>query len=388
MLTRGGMLAVSLISLTAIAAGPSNPGLVGATEALKIGADSGFVDDAIAFADQRIAYVIADGSAKTELHVMEPNKQEVVLDLAGFTLHPLSLTLVGPRVFVVGLDEHDEQIGAMIESPPPPRVAPAKAAEPSVAKGKVLWRVGPATHITVIDREGKQRIAVDRVTGTRHDVELDSLDGGHRIAAGHLDADGKTNDFRVNHWSDGWTKAHGIKGGEWDRKENQRTADQEATYDLVTNKFDKHPIGDLFEQRKRFQVLADANGSLDFVRMSWDNANLVAWHAGKATPIELDQALGQYDPKSLQGAVLADGTSWIALKVDPVNPDAVARKKADPEYLDIFKAGADGKAIRKMRVLSTGTRFRMIVIEDRIGLLERSSGFDRGGKSLTIYTIN
>ena len=385
MLTRGGMLAVSLMSLTAMAAVPANPSLVGATEALKIGADTGFVDDAIGFDDQRIAYVVADGSAKTELHVMAPGKQDLVLDLAGFTLHPLSLTMVGPRVFVVGLDDHDEQIGAMIESPPPPRVAPA---EPTIAKGKVLWRVGPATHIAVIDRDGKQRIALDRVTGTRHDVELDTLDGGKRIAAGHLDADGKTNDFRVNHWSDGWTKAYGIKGGEWDRKENQRTADQEATYDLIAGKFDKHSIGDLFEQRKRFQVLADANGSMDFVRMSWDNANLVSWHAGKPTPLELDQTLGQYDPKSLQGAVLADGTTWIALEVDPVNPDAVARKKADPEYLDIFKAGPDGKAVRKMRVLSTGTRFRMIVIKDRIGLLERSSGFDRGGKTLTIYSIN
>jgi hypothetical protein len=385
MLTRAGVLAVSLMSLTAVAAVPSSPALVGATEALKIGADTGFVDDAIAFDDQRIAYVVADGSAKTELHVMEPGKQDRVLDLAGFTLHPLSLTLVGARVFVVGLDEHDEQIGAMIESPPPPRVVPA---EPTIAKGKVLWRIGPATHIGVIDREGKQRIALDRMTGTRHDVELDTLDGGKRIAAGHLDADGKTNDFRVNHWSDGWTKAYGIKGGEWDRKENQRTADQEATYDLIAGKFDKHPIGDLFEQRKRFQVLADANGSLELVRMSWDNTNLVSWHAGKPTPLELDQALGQYDPKSLQGAVLADGTTWVALKVDPVNPDAVARKKADPEYLDIFKAGPDGKAIRKMRVLSTSTRFRMIVIKDRIGLLERSSGFDRGGKTLTIYAIN
>ena len=75
-------------------------------------------------------------------------------------------------------------------------------------------------------------------------------------------------------------------------------------------------------------------------------------------------------------------------QADPVNPDAVARKKADPEYLDVFKAGVDGKAVRKMRILATGTRHRFGVIHDKVWLLERSKGFDRGGKSLTFYSIN
>src|SRR5450432_658796 len=372
MLTRLGALAVALISLPVAAQPAKQPPLVGATEVQSFGAPTGFIEDAIGYDDQRIAYVVADGSTKTELHIAQPNVPEVVVDLSAFTLHPISIKLLGSRVFVVGLDANNEQMGAMLD------------------KAKVIWKVGPATHITVLDK----KIAIDHLTGTRREVELASLETGKRIAAGHafeLDVTGtnKALDFHVNHWSDGWTKAYGIKGGEWDRKENQRTADVEATYDLVTGKFsDRHPIEDLFEQRKRFQVLADANGSLDFVRMSWDNTGVVAWRAGKSTPIELDQALTQYDPKSLQGEIEPDGTVWIALKVDPVNPDAVARKKADSEYLDIFKAGADGKAVRKMRVLATGARHRFGVIHDKVWLLERSNGFDRGGKALTFYSIN
>ena len=65
--------------------------------------------------------------------------------------------------------------------------------------------------------------------------------------------------------------------------------------------------------------------------------------------------------------VLPDGTAWIALKVDPVNPDAVARKKADPEYLDIFRAGPDRKAVRKARVLATGVRHRFGVVKTAFG---------------------
>ncbi|MEO8550358.1 MAG: hypothetical protein ABI678_10300 [Kofleriaceae bacterium] len=354
--------------------------LIGATEVVKYTAPVGFIDDAITFDDQRLAYVVADGSTKTELHVVGGAPADTVVDLGAITTHPLTLRLIGPRVFVTGLNANNDQIAALVE----------------LATGKPVYKLGPATHITVITRDGKPRIAIHRQTGGKHEVEVDALETGKRIAAGRafeLDDKGvnKATDFRVNHWSDGWTKAYGIKGGELDRKENQRTADTEATFDLVTGKVsDRHPITDLFEQRKRFQVLesAKADASIDFVRMSWDNSSITEWRGGKALPITLDQNLAQYDPKSLQGILDADGSAWIALAVDPVNAEAVARKKADPAYFDIFKAGSDGKAVRKARVLATGVRERLGVIRDKLYLLERSAGFDRGGKTLTIYAIN
>src|SRR5262249_11421760 len=153
----------------------------------------------------------------------------------------------------------------------------------------------------------------------------------------------QTVDFHVNHWASGWTRAFGVKGGAWVKKENQRSPDTEASFDLIANKFvaDK-PIPDLFEQRKRFQVMAGADGQLDFVRAAWDNQPLQLWRDGKPAPLTLDQPLASYDPKSLQATVLPDGSGWLALKIDPVNADAVARKKADSEYLDIFRI-TDGK---------------------------------------------
>src|SRR5664279_3082763 len=87
------VLAVALISLPA-GAQPAKPPppLVGATEVQSFGAPIGFVDDAIAFDDQRLAYVVADGSTKTELHIAQPNTPEVVTDLSPVTLHPVSYT--------------------------------------------------------------------------------------------------------------------------------------------------------------------------------------------------------------------------------------------------------------------------------------------------------
>ena len=66
---------------------------------------------------------------------------------------------------------------------------------------------------------------------------------------------------------------------------------------------------------------------------------------------------------------------------------AVARKKADPEYLDVFVAPAGGKAVRKARVLAAGARHRFGVAGDRFWLLERNQGFDRGGKNLVLYQV-
>ena len=367
---------------------PNAPALVGATESLKLTAPAGFIDDAIASDDQRLAYVVADGSAKAELHVVTlANQQEVVVDLAPITLHPIALRLTGPRVFVIGTADDGNQTAALVELAATSKTKPA---------GTVVYKVGPATDITVVTRDGHPRIALHRATslktGIRHEVELDSLETGKRLAAGRpleidLNDTNKAIELHVNHWADGMTRAIGIKGGEWDRKENQRTPDVEATYDLATGQFgDRHPIEDLFEQRKRFQTLADAGGVLDFVRMAWDNASITVWRNGKATSIDIDQPLPTYDPKSLQGVVVADG-AWFVLKVDPVNADAVARKKADPEYLDVFRVGADNKAIRKARILATGLRHRFGVANNQFWLLERSSGFDRGGRTLTLYGL-
>jgi hypothetical protein len=353
---------------------------------MKLTTPTGFIDDAVAFDADRIAYVVADSSTKADLHVVVlSTKVEQVVDIAPVSLHPISITLVAQRAFVVG-ESDGKQTAAMVDLVDRGKQKPA---------GTILYKVPAATHITLLPKQNK--IAVHRVTSsstsTKHEIEILAVDSGRRIGAvrtielgvGDLE---KKLDFRVNHWSDGWTKAHGIKGGDWDRKENQRSPDTEATYDVVNAKLlDRKKIADLFEQRKRYQALADAGGKLDFVRAGWDHTTLQAWRGGKLHKLELDQPLPTYDIKSMQGVVTPDAV-WVALKVDPVNADAVARKKADTEYLDIFRAQPDGKASRKVRVLAAGVRHRFGVMgADRFYLVERNQSMERGGKSLTIYRL-
>lgn len=373
---------------------PAAP-VVGAIEVMKVTTPTGFVDDVVAFNNQRLAYVVADASTKAELHVVQfgcttciDAKQEIVVDLAPITLRPTTLRMLGQRVLVIGASDDGNQVAAVVD-------LTRKDAKP-------VYKLGPATHITLIARDGKPSIAVHKAVatkvGTRHDVELFSIETGKRTAKGRslelANAQDKKLDFRVNHWSEGWTRAGGLKGGEWVKKENQRSPDTEATYDLIAGKFvENKPIGDLMEQRKRYQTLADAAGQLDFLRMRHDNSAVEIWRRGTAGAATLDQPLSQYDAKSLQGVIDADGSAWIALKVDPVNAEAVARQKADLEYLDVYRASADGAATRKARILAKGVRYRFGVIDkasppgDHFWLLERSSGFDRGGRVLTVYRL-
>lgn len=365
---------------------PTVPPLVGAAEVTKLTAPAGFVDDVAASDGERFAYVVADGSGKAELHVLQlASKQEQTIDISAVAAHPIAIQLVGQRALIVGVGEDGVESGAMIELVEKSKAKPA---------GSVVYKVAPAKHVTVITRDGKPRIAVHRAatrgSGTVHDVELLALDNGQRIATAkpfELEGDAvhKKLDLRVNHWGDGWTRAYGIKGGEWDPKENQRSPDVEATYDLVAGKLvDTKKIDDLFEQRKRYQALADAGGTVDFVRIA--NNAMQLWRGGKLRAVELDQPLSNYESKSIQTVLNADGSAWLGIKMDPVNPDAVARKKADLEYFDVFRIAADGKAVRKARVLAAGVRHRFGMVGDKMfWLLERSQGFERGGKSLTIY---
>jgi hypothetical protein len=368
---------------------PQLAALEGATVVATYTAPTGFIDDPVTGDATRLAYVVSDASTSSQLHVVTlADGSDVTVELAPVTTHPVALELVGQRVFVVGALDDGGQIAALVELQDNGKARPA---------GTVVYKLGPAQSIVPITRDGKRRVVVHRATalktgGTHHEVDVVSIETGQRVAAARpLEVDGNgfnaALDFHVNHWSDGMTRAYGIKGGEWNKKDDARSPDVEAVYDLLTGKFDTHVIGDLFEQRKRYQVLADAAAGLDFVHMSWDLQTVQVWSGGKPHDAQLDQPVINYDPKSLQGVVDADGAAWIALKVDPVNVEAVARKKADPEYLDIFRATPDGKATRKMRVLSTNTRHRFGVLGDKVWLIERNNGFERGGKSLTLYTV-
>lgn len=391
LMTVAAVVSTAAVGAPAWAADPKLPQLEGANEVMKLTAPAGFVDDVVAATPdhQRVAYVIADTSPKAEVHVVQfgcakcaENKQEIVVDVSAITLRPTALQLVGAnRVFVIGAGQDGKsQVAALVD----------------LATKKPVYKLGPATSISVMKADNTQRVFAHFVDptpkGEMHHIEKFSLENGKRLmkAKGLELVNGyeKRIGLKVNHWDENWTRAVGLKDGDWVKKEDQRSPDTEAIYDLKLGRYvlDK-PIPDLVEQRKRYAALADSNGTTEFVRIAADNGSIQLWHAGQMKTLELDQPLASYDPKSLQGVINDDGSAWLALKIDPVNAAAVARKKADPEYFDVFKVGADGKAVRKARILGKGIRFRFGVLGNYFWLLERSPGSDRGGRALTVYAF-
>jgi hypothetical protein len=75
------------------------------------------------------------------------------------------------------------------------------------------------------------------------------------------------------------------------------------------------------------------------------------------------------------------------MTIDPVNPDAVARRKADKERVDIYRIAPGPKAVPIGQVLTEGRRFAWVVGEAHFAYLRKLKGFDRGGNKIEIYTL-
>lgn len=358
------------------------PAPVNLTEGYRFVPATGFVDDPIASDGTRVAFVVADTAGTAELHVINFDGTEVAkpIDLAPVTVEPIALAFAGKGVVVVGTDDTDAQVAALVN-----------------LDGKVVYKTPAVTHASIVVQGGKTQVALYTAApskiGIKHSVEIRAAETGKRVGkVKSIDVDGTGKnaklDFTINHWTHGWTRVVGTKMGTWDKKEDQQSPDVEATYDMVTGKFTATtPIPDVVAQRKRFQTLQSFDGKDTIVRMKEDLSDIELWQDGTKTVVTLDQPIIAYgDPrKSLDYAPGPSG-AWLALQVDPVNVEAVKRKKADVEWWDLYEVNGD-KATRRARLFAGGQRLRFGWAGDHLWVLDRNVGFDRGGKSLAFYTL-
>ena len=114
---------------------------------------------------------------------------------------------------------------------------------------------------------------------------------------------------------------------------------------------------DLFEQRKRYQVLADAGGAARLRAHEPGTTRSVAvWHDGKPQALELDQPLTQYDPnrcRAWSSRTAPRGSRSRSIRSTPMRSRA---RRPTPSTSMSSTSGTDGKALRKARVLATGVR--------------------------------
>jgi hypothetical protein len=357
----------------------------GVTEVASFKPVKGFIDDPVAVGSaDRLAFIETDAATFATLVVVEGGQPRARFGLPSATDVPVTLALLGEgdagRVLVISQAESGQQTGAVYD-----------------LAGKQVRRFGPAADVTLVERGKKQWVALHQTRpGARntvqHQVELIDLQTGKRRGAPRrfgIDRQQRSADldFTVNHWLDGWTRAVGTKGGRWDARANQRTPDVSAEYDVVDGKFVREqPIKDVVQHTRRFEVMAERADRALFVRISDDGTMPELWKRGEVESLVLDQPLQRYDGASISLAVDSAGATWLGLRVDPVNREAVKRGRADVETLDIFRLRGDRATLRASLPV-TKRRVRWGALGDVVWVVERNIGFDRGGTALTLYRL-
>lgn len=395
MRVKGGvLLGVALITMPLLATAqqkkPAKP--EGVKLAATIHPSEGFVDDVYTFDGPggRLALVRSDGSALAEVQVLDIAQGGALL--AKFdasaqvgTVTRLAFAGGGGNLLVVGRAAGEEETvrGFLFD-----------------ASGKVLRKWGPATDISYAEVEGVEVAAVYKVKpgkkgGTDYEVTVHRLDNGKVMGKKRVlkaDAEGfiKQLEMKVLYWRNGYTQLVGQKKGGYDSYEDQRGHDTAAVYDVVAGIVVKAiPIGDLIEYTKVAKLRADRHNQTTFLVVAENLRGLEHITADdQRVGFTTAEPFSHYDTKTLQQEIAHDGKIYFTLTIDPVNPDAVARKIADPELIDLYVWDpASAKATRLARLPKGDRPFAWHVAGSTWAVLRKHKGFDRGGPDLELYQL-
>ncbi len=354
----------------------------------------GFIDDPLVFdgAGGRLLYVNADTASLAQLRVIDLTQggaQLNTIDISKFTTTP-------ERVHFVFGDQ-----GYFVVTKPD--AAGLRRAAVFNATGKLERTFGPATDVRLTRYVGKDVVVLfsqvakrnkGKAQMTHYTVELRNLKTGKRSGrANTLVADStgavKKLDFRIAYWLHDYTMVVGVKGGTWDRKEDQRSPDVEAWYDIPSRTFSKRTeITNPMAHVRAMSLLGKHSNESMFLFVERNLSGVSRMNAGVRTKVTLAEPFHHYQPKTLVSRRVPGGVLFT-LTIDPVHPDAAARRRAVPKYLDLYYlADGSAKATRKARVLLRGNRgFKWIASQTHWILIPRHVGFDRGGKELRIFAI-
>jgi hypothetical protein len=139
------------------------------------------------------------------------------------------------------------------------------------------------------------------------------------------------------------------------------------------------------------QVLADRPNEPEFLRVSGDGKQLERVVDGEPSAVELAQPTGDYDGSTLRQQRRPDGTIFFTLQIDPVNPAAAARRRAEVAWLDLYRLSpGSGRAVRKARVRldGRGEELSWQATESTWAIVPRHVGLARGGKQVRIYRLD
>jgi hypothetical protein len=271
------------------------------------------------------------------------------------------------------------------------------------ADGRPLGLVGPVTDFGTTTRGGvSYLVAWDRRTAasgqTTYTVRQYKLEGLARVGkprAYVINKDGTLNEpaLKIVTWQDGYSQIVGERPGGFDKKKDMRQPGKAAVLDALTGSFSSEAeIGDVLgwtvaSQMRRTRL----NRTILPVITDEQDGIQVIDAVGHRTPLELGAPVQNYDPKSLFEQEDAAGRLlYFSLALDPLNPDALGRKKADKPYLDLYRVAMSDKGPetnRQLRVALDERPVTWVVGGRYIVLLRKHKAFSRGGNEIEAHHL-
>jgi len=397
-----------LLLLAALAAAPAlaapdtaaPPGPAALAPAHVLVPGTGFFDDAMAFdaGARRLAAIRTDGTtfAKLEIFDVASGRTLSSWDIdATRNVEAIHLLPEGQGVLLVERQASTGQLTTFYLD----------------ATGKVGGGVGPATAFATAQllNEGEKQtilIAMEK-KGTSRDgrpgpitysiapFRTDKPAALAKPRTFRVDSDGaiKAAGLKMVSFFDGYTKILGERPGAYDRKKDVRLPPRQVVLDTITGKVaEEAEIGDVFGWALTTKLRGERANRTVFAQLDQDHTGVeLVTASGKKVPLPLAVPFRLYDRETLQdqeGELSDPARYYFSMAIDPVNPDAVARRKADHAFLDLYSvdsAGGAGCALRARVPLSRPVSWK---IEDhRLAVLKRFKSFTRGGDELELYDL-
>ena len=270
--------------------------------------------------------------------------------------------------------------------------------------GKVSTKIGPVTAFARPPDDGTPRaallVAYERklsghgaeATYTVTPYTLATLAPAGKPRAYKTDVAGelKAPVARLIGFYDGYTRILGEKAGAYDKAADVRQPPKKVVVDALTGKTaSETEIADPVGWAITGQLRRDHPGQSLFVDLNQDGSGVDVIDAmGKKVPASLEVPFHLYDPKTLlseEGP--APNHLTFGIGVDPLNPDAIKRKKAELPMLDLYVADtADGAVKARGRVFTP----RPVTYRARgqtLVVLKRFKSFARGGDEFQIFEL-
>jgi hypothetical protein len=281
------------------------------------------------------------------------------------------------------------------------------------AQGRAARLIGPVTDFGISsEKETPYLVAWTRTPQGKSEVfsvARHRLDGLDKIGPSSSYVVNKAREMqkpslRSVDWQNNYTEIIGLRPGEYDKQKDIRLPDRAAVLDATTGKWKwQAEIGDVYAWAAANDLRRKLPGRSLFPVFSPDTTifDLVDFQ-GRRGALELPVPLRYYDATTMQDRQLpGSGALLFSLAIDPLHPEALARRKKDPSYLDLYwvppdaaqAQGAAGQGTLKPKV----ERLLRAPMDDRpatwvaagsyAAVLRKHKSFSRGGGQLEVYSL-